>query len=335
MAIESIGQGSNNNIVKIYQMMERGDLILNPEFQRRLVWNADHKEYFLETILKGYPFPEVYFADRDIDEETVSCKTVVVDGQQRLSTIQQYIKGCLDVKYKRIKPYNELTDEEKKAFLYSTVVVRDLGNLSDDQLKEIFKRINSVSYALNAMEINNALYNGDFITTAKLIADKMTNCEFDFFKKGEYERMKDVEYVLTIMSTIELGAYFTNNKEVESFVKKYDDSYNNKNQMISSFEAVIKVICSLTFDWKSVWHSKSAMFSLLCELLKILHAGDKLPDNGIIQSVLDEIDERIRIESDKNVRFQNFYYYVCQGTGSKEGRTTRGNLIRDLLSKAI
>ena len=50
-----------------------------------------------------------------------------------------------------------------------------------DEIKEIFKRINSVSYALNAMEINNALYEGEYIKTAKRIIESQSMTELSLF----------------------------------------------------------------------------------------------------------------------------------------------------------
>lgn len=38
------------------------ELILQPYFQRRLVWSTEHKAKFIDTILKGYPVPELYFS---------------------------------------------------------------------------------------------------------------------------------------------------------------------------------------------------------------------------------------------------------------------------------
>ena len=85
-----VGTGTNKTILNIYKMMREGSLILQPSFQRKLVWNNKHKENFLETILLNLPFPEVYFADGEINLETMEAKTLVVDGQQRLNTIYQY-----------------------------------------------------------------------------------------------------------------------------------------------------------------------------------------------------------------------------------------------------
>jgi len=72
--------------------MKSGELVLRPRFQRKLVWNDQHKENFIETILRGLPFPEIYLAAGEINLETQKSKTLVVDGQQRLNTIYDYIR---------------------------------------------------------------------------------------------------------------------------------------------------------------------------------------------------------------------------------------------------
>ena len=51
---------STKKISDLAGMIKWHELILQPEFQRKLVWNPKHKEAFIETILKGFPFPEIY-----------------------------------------------------------------------------------------------------------------------------------------------------------------------------------------------------------------------------------------------------------------------------------
>ena len=84
---------STKKISDLIGMIKRGELILQPSFQRKLVWNLKHKESFIDTILNGYPFPEIYIAQSGIDIQTFQAKQVVVDGQQRLSTILNYLEG--------------------------------------------------------------------------------------------------------------------------------------------------------------------------------------------------------------------------------------------------
>ena len=89
---------STKKISDLIGMIKRGDLILQPDFQRKLVWAPKHKESFIDTILRGFPFPEIYIAQSGIDLETFQAQQVVVDGQQRLSTIISYINGELLVR---------------------------------------------------------------------------------------------------------------------------------------------------------------------------------------------------------------------------------------------
>ena len=54
-----VGQPSPRKIIDIYREIVSEIVKLSPDFQRKFVWNDKHKESFLETILKKYPFPEV------------------------------------------------------------------------------------------------------------------------------------------------------------------------------------------------------------------------------------------------------------------------------------
>jgi uncharacterized protein with ParB-like and HNH nuclease domain len=146
-------------------------LVPRPEFQRRLVWSNKHKVAFLETVLLEYPFPEIYVAAGDVNSDTGEGIEMLVDGQQRISTLLQYFMGSDELKLTdEIQPYVELPQEKKIRFLEYDVVVRDLGNLSIANIKEVFQRINSTDYALNAMEIHNARYEGAFKKFAEEIA---------------------------------------------------------------------------------------------------------------------------------------------------------------------
>ena len=62
---------SIKKISEIYQRIKGKTLVPQPEFQRKFVWNKAHKEKFIDTILNGYPFPEIYIAQKGIDLEKI------------------------------------------------------------------------------------------------------------------------------------------------------------------------------------------------------------------------------------------------------------------------
>lgn len=318
--------------------MRDGSLVLQPSFQRKLVWNDKHKEDFLETILLKLPFPEVYFADGEIDLDEMVSTTLVVDGQQRLNTIYQYITNSPELKLKKIPSFSELSQKEKEDFLDYIVVVRDLNRRTVEEIRDIFRRINSVQYALNAMEINNALYEGEYINVAKDIVNSKLLSDLDVLSETERIRMRDLEFVITIMTTIELNGYFNSTREVEGFIKKYENEYPNAKKMKESFIRVLNYIKELNLPLNSMWLKKTCMFTLIVELMFSVYCNEKeLPNKESCVKLLLDLEKHI-MKSNKiedGDKYQEFYNYIYQGTASRKGRITRGELLRSELTGII
>lgn len=335
--MNEIGIATNKKLLDLFNMMKDGSLVLAPSFQRKLVWNDSHKEDFIETILFGFPFPEIYLADGEINLDTQKSETLVVDGQQRLSTIYQFVISSPEFKIKRIRKFSDLSKEEKTQFFDYKVVVRDLGRIEESKIREIFKRINSVNYALNAIEISNALYEGEFIQAAKEILDNNELFEkISVFSEGEFSRMKDLEYILLIMSTIEEGGYFTSDKETESYVKRYNDEYPSRNSIVSNLSSAFRLIgeCQLPAD--SLWNKKSSLFTLVVKIAKLNQDFHCLPDSVTLRATLLSLENQLAINKNEDANsneFAQYYYYTHQGTSSRKGRYVRGNLLRKNLLK--
>src|SRR5271157_5644579 len=78
-------------LVDVINEIKDRKLILTPFFQRKLVWRIAHKVDFIKTILLGYPFPEIFVSRGTIDVATMQSTSALVDGQQRMSTIRDYL----------------------------------------------------------------------------------------------------------------------------------------------------------------------------------------------------------------------------------------------------
>lgn len=327
----------NESILNIYNQIKDDIYKLKPDFQRKLVWNDTHKENFIDTILNNYPFPEIYIADGKIDlNNPQNIEKWVVDGQQRLSTIVQYIDGELN-NLKKIKPFKELDPKQKEDFYYYKVVIRNLGHISDDQIREVFKRINSVSYALNAIEITNALYDGEYIQTAnKILEDNATILEkFDLFSANEQNRMKDLEYIITLMSIYEEKGYFTTTQRNEIYIKEYNDTYDNKVFIISLFNKILNLMNNLIDDSYSIWTKKSNFLTLFIELIRFT-SEVKDVDNQKLKIILNDFCTSLmnyKNSTDPNNVFTKYYLASIQGTGSKSSRILRGKILQDYIKE--
>ena len=90
--------------------IRRKRLVISPHFQRNFVWRDIHKVDFIDTILKGLPFPQIFLAKGDINIDTMTLNSCVVDGQQRLNAILSFVRGDFTVGNKH---YTDLSDSEK------------------------------------------------------------------------------------------------------------------------------------------------------------------------------------------------------------------------------
>ena len=198
MAKQLSSSPSNKKISELYKRVKEETLILQPDFQRKLVWSSKHKEAFIDTILKGMPFPEIYIAQSGIDIQKIETQEVVVDGQQRLSTIIQYIDEADDSKIfgKTISKFKDLDAQDKKDFLNYNVVIRDLEDVTPELIREVFRRINQTKFSLEQIEIQNAIYDGEFISTAKDILESVEVDHLPIFSDSEISRMSDLHFIL-------------------------------------------------------------------------------------------------------------------------------------------
>lgn len=317
---------SQYSISDIYQKIKASTLIPQPEFQRKFVWNRSHKEKFIETILKGYPFPEIYIAQKGIDLETIIDQQVVVDGQQRLSTIIQYIDGSGDFG-KEVKKYIDLTEKEKRDFLSYKVVFRSLGDIDKTTIIEIFKRINLTQYSLEQVEIRNAIYDGEYITTAKEISEKINLSDFPAFTESRILRMADLDFVLLLMSTIENGGYFNRDSKVEEFITAYNDSYEKSETIKGRLISIVNDFKKLELDVDSIWYRKSNLFTLIVELYT---HNDSIEPSKIKEKLIyfeKQILENKNAKTDEN-DFSTYYSYMYTGTTNRQARVIRGTLFK-------
>ncbi|HAO3406757.1 TPA: DUF262 domain-containing protein, partial [Escherichia coli] len=82
-----------------------GELVIDNSFQRRYVWVKKDKVSLIESILLGYPIPEVYLWQNKTDPETGQRIHSIVDGQQRLGAVFDFVtdKFALEKRYLEYK----------------------------------------------------------------------------------------------------------------------------------------------------------------------------------------------------------------------------------------
>lgn len=177
----------------VVRRIDKGRFVLDPDFQRGFVWDKKKQSRLIESILMRIPLPVFYVAE---DREG---RLIVVDGRQRLTTLQRFLKGELKL---------ELDDRlnlHKKTF--SDLEVRLQNRVEDCQLffyiidhavperarLDIFERVNG-GEVLSRQQMRNAIYNGP---ATRFLRDE---AETELFIKAtgqslDPKKMQDREFV--------------------------------------------------------------------------------------------------------------------------------------------
>ncbi len=327
---------TNRRLRLLLTAIGNGTLIPQPSFQRRLVWSNKDKVNFVKTVLEGYPFPEIYIAAGSVNPKTGEGIELLVDGQQRVTTLYQYFKNSPDLKLSNdMKAYDNLTEEEKINFLEYEVVIRDLGNKPIEVIKEIFQRINSTSYGLNTMEIHNARYGGEFKEFGEKISLHPFFEQNRIFTSTDVKRMNDIRYCLSLIITT-ISTYFTRDNELETYLEKYNETFDLKENIETEYNIIFDTLTKLNFSQNCRIFKKADFFSLFVELHRFIIKDKnrinlkKTKEN--LESFYSNIDNITEVDESDN-DFFNYYKAALQATNDRNNRILRGKIIYNLLEK--
>jgi hypothetical protein len=194
----------------------RGNIALDPVFQRRDAWDRPRKSRFIESLVVGLPVPQVVLAEKPGERGAF----IVLDGKQRLLTLSQFAEGSLQLRRLELRPdlngryYEDLPSEERNAFdnqTIRTVVVRNWK--SDKFLYAVFLRLNTGNLPLSPQELRTALHPGAFVQfTADFTAGSDAFKAMLNLTKPDF-RMRDAELLVRYFAYEEfLPAYGGNLK---------------------------------------------------------------------------------------------------------------------------
>ncbi len=315
---------SSLKVRQIVTGVRNDKIVPQPEFQRRIVWTPLDKANFIDTVLKGYPFPEIYLANGPVDVDTGDGSQLLVDGQQRVNALVEYFQGTLSCPSSNLISYQNLEHEQKEIFLNYDVAVRDLGSISNAEIIEVFKRINSTKYSLNGIEINKAVYTGEFMKLAQKISEMNFFEENSVFRPSDIKRMGDVRFILNIMITM-ISGYFNRDELVEEFLAKYNSEFPDKNLIESRFDNVISFFEEVGFSKKSRFWKRSDMFTAFVEVDRSIQEG-KIPDPADALNRLNRLYESVDDDFDSimDPSIQTYSKAALQASNDRLNRIRRG-----------
>ncbi|MGR5001810.1 GmrSD restriction endonuclease domain-containing protein [Vibrio celticus] len=180
------------SIQSIYSLYREGKLIVNRRYQRKLVWTLEEKQKLIESILCKYPIPAILIAEA----EDKKGQYEIIDGLQRLHAIMSYIEMAfksIDGKFFnldyfttaktyqeegffKVDDYSKEQQQDSKqvsAILDYSMPMSIMRNATEDQVNDVFDRINTYGHRLSDQERRQAGVKSPFTDLVRDIACKL------------------------------------------------------------------------------------------------------------------------------------------------------------------
>lgn len=312
-------------------------LELRPDFQRNEVWTQAAQIMLIDTILKGIPIPKIYIKSIVKNEKTYR---IVVDGQQRLTAILKFIRDELPLKkpyqgeYSNMK-YSELPESVHDDFIRYKIDINEIFNPSDEEIRDLYSRVNKYTVQLNKQELRKADFPGDFISLAEKISEAPFFDSSKIFSVKQRRRMLDVEFVEELLTIILEGV-----QDKKDYLDNVCEKYvvlENKEEVEQKFLGVIQDI-SMIFDLEifpiqdTRFKQKSDFYSLFACILLLRETGslhnDKLEK---VRNELKNMDEYIGPQSDED-EYREYATRCLSDANSFTNRSWRTEFMRRRIS---
>jgi uncharacterized protein with ParB-like and HNH nuclease domain len=207
-----------------------------PSFQRSYVWNIYRASRFIESLLLGLPVPAIF-----LSKELDSNKMLVIDGQQRLRTLQFFYNGVFEPmqlafslrgvqeRFKG-KTYKTLSEDERlrldDSVVHAIVVKQESpneetgGGTAPSCAYHIFERLNTGGVLLQPQEIRSCVFHGPFNEHLETL-NQDANWRALFGNIST--RMRDRELILRFLTLYEHADAYA--RPMKEFLNRFAEKY--------------------------------------------------------------------------------------------------------------
>lgn len=226
--------GADFTLDGLVRRIQDGDVVV-PSFQRGYVWNQKQASLLIESFLMGLPVPGIFLSQEE--DQTL----LVIDGQQRLRTLQYYYEGSFGPESPRLsgkkfalidvsdafegKTCETLSPQDRRqldnSLLHATIVRQNEPADDNSSIYLLFERLNTQGVQLQPQEIRNSIYRGAF---NEMLKDLNENQAWRHIFGKVHSRAKDQELILRFL------ALYLDGDRYSRPMKKFLNDYMDKNQ---------------------------------------------------------------------------------------------------------
>jgi hypothetical protein len=162
------------------------------------------------------------------------------------------------------KRFSGLTKDQQNTFRRYKLIVRDLEDVNDDEIRHMFHRLNRSNVSLNPQELRYSMYQGGLLEVVEQLAKREEWDEFRIFTQMQRRRMLDSEYIAELV----IGyLHWPQNKKdnVDNYYRQYANGFPFKDDVIRRFSEVLGYLSKVFPNPRmsgTRWYRKSDFYTL-------------------------------------------------------------------------
>ena len=272
-----------------------------------------------------------------------SKKTVkeIVDGQQRSMAIRDFyndeykLSTTVETEDFRGKSYSELDEDYQQAFIDYQVSVDLFLSATEENVREVFRRMNSFTVPLNGEEQRHASYQGKFKWFIHRMGRRFdqTLLRAGVFSEKQLVRMADTKLLAEICDAMINGVVTTNKRKLDALYRGRDVKFPEE----ATFQEQLTEALTTILSWDAL-HDTAIMkpYEMYALILAAIHMRHRLPrldalyhspkktklSKAIAVANLSALAEAIN-NPDQSPEFANFVSASSERTNVREQREER------------
>jgi hypothetical protein len=270
------------------EMYERREVRVNRQYQRSdQVWPRTAQSFLIETILLNFPVPKL-FLHQQTDLRTRRPVKEIVDGQQRTRAIVDFyndeyrLTSNVSLEDAKGKRFSELSEELQNQF-------RDYGlqfdlfvGATDEDVREVFLRMNSFTVPLNPEEQRHAEFQGEFKWFMRNLSTGYAEAfrQAGVFAQKSLVRMQDQKLLTEIASAYFDGIKTTNKRTLDTVYAHHDKPGDFPDEEQAELERRLRTALDQLCGWHDLYDTPlmkpHQVYSLVLALMHMQEAVPKL-----------------------------------------------------------
>jgi hypothetical protein len=265
---------SSFTIAEYCQQMSEKSIIVNHDYQRSdKVWPPAARSYLIETILLGFPIPKLSLY-QTTDLKTKKTKKEIVDGQQRSQVIFDFLEGTFRLTHKGQfggKLFSQLEEAQQQHFVDYALTVDVFVGATSNEIRQVFRRMNSYTVPLNPQEKRHATHQGECKWFIVELVEKYSEAlkRIGVFGERQLSRMADAALLSDIVFTMSQGIKHASDRNLDHFYESNESAFPEE----QSLRNRITITMDSVLSWPDI-HGSALMksYNFYSLLLAISHA---------------------------------------------------------------